>query len=70
LFNSVSELAGYFKAVEEWSAPIPTYVFLLSIAGAIIGERINNAGHNAIITKLLAIVLVAASAKIFYYNYV
>ncbi len=68
LFNSIAGLAGYLQSGKQWSVPIPIYVLLVTIiAGAIIGERINRAGQNPAIAKLLSVVLLIASAKMFYY---
>jgi uncharacterized membrane protein YfcA len=71
LFNSIAGLFGYMQSGNEWSVPIPIYILLITIiAGAIIGERINRVGENPIIIKLLSVVLVIASAKMFYYMFV
>jgi uncharacterized membrane protein YfcA len=70
LVNSIAGLAGFVNSGKAWSFPLPIYVLIMTIiVGAVLGEKMNSKGSNAVVVKLLAFVLLIASAKMFYYEF-
>jgi uncharacterized membrane protein YfcA len=68
LVNSIAGLTGFINSGKAWGFPLPIYLLIMTIiVGAVLGEKMNSKGSNAVVVKLLAFVLLIASAKMFYY---